>query len=582
MTAPAPIPPRNWPRIPAEDWAAALLAVDPGLGGICLTSRAGPLRENWLAAALALGTRGHARVPVGAGEDRLFGGLDLAATLASGRPVIASGLVEEVGTGTLVVPMAERLAPGIAARLGQAWDKGAGFAVIALNEATEDEPAPPRALLDRLAFYVTPEARAQRDSAAPLSAFTAEDIAGAMARLPDVSVPDALGEALVAAAARLGIGSARAALLALAATRAVAALRGHESAAQEDAELATALVLAPRATRLPDQEEDPVDPERSPPPDDTPPPEDAAEPPTREDTTPPEDLLLAAARAAIPPDMLAQLAARGALARRSGANAAGAGEDQKGSARGRPAGTRRGDPRSGARLDLVATLRTAAPWQPLRRKMAGVEDRVLVTPEDFRVRQYKQKREKVVIFVVDASGSAAMTRLAETKGAIELMLAEAYVRREQVALIAFRGTGAELLLPPTRSLVQAKRRLSGLPGGGGTPLSAGLGAALQLADQVRRRGQTPHLAVMTDGRANVSRDGAPGRAAAQEEAVATARAIRFAGIAALLIDTAPRPQQAAKDMASALGALYLPMPRVDAQALSSTLRAALNPTQGAA
>lgn len=208
--------------------------------------------------------------------------------------------------------------------------------------------------------------------------------------------------------------------------------------------------------------------------------------------------------------------------------------------------------------------------------------RVLVTADDFRVRQYKQKREKVVIFVVDASGSAAMTRLAETKGAIELMLAEAYVRREQVALIAFRGTGAELLLPPTRSLVQAKRRLSALPGGGGTPLSAGLGAALLLADQIRRRGQTPHIALMTDGRANVARDGAPGRALAQEEALATARAIRFANVPALLIDTAPRPQQTAKTLSDALGALYLPMPRVDARVLSGTLRAALSPAQGAA
>ena len=117
----------------------------------------------------------------------------------------------------------------------------------------------------------------------------------------------------------------------------------------------------------------------------------------------------------------------------------------------------------------------AAPWQPLRRTMAGADPgRVIVTPEDFRVRQYRQKREKVVIFCVDASGSAALTRLAETKGAIELMLAEAYVRREQVALIAFRGDKAEILLPPTRSLVQAKRRLAALPGGGGTPLASGL------------------------------------------------------------------------------------------------------------
>jgi magnesium chelatase subunit D len=120
--------------------------------------------------------------------------------------------------------------------------------------------------------------------------------------------------------------------------------------------------------------------------------------------------------------------------------------------------------------------------------------RVLVRRDDFRVQRLRERRETTTVFVVDASGSAALHRLAEAKGAIELLLAECYVRRDRVALIAFRGrpgaAGAELLLPPTRSLVRAKRSLADLPGGGGTPLAHGLDAARALAEDVSRRGGT--------------------------------------------------------------------------------------------
>jgi magnesium chelatase subunit D len=236
----------------------------------------------------------------------------------------------------------------------------------------------------------------------------------------------------------------------------------------------------------------------------------------------------------------------------------------------------RGHPREGARLDLIETLRAAAPWQPLRRTAARAGDeRVLVRADDFRVKRSKMRAEKVVIFVVDASGSTALARLAEAKGAIELMLGQAYVARQQVALIAFRGNGAELLLPPTRSLVMTKRRLAQLPGGGGTPLAAGLAEALALARQARLRGVTPYVALLTDGRANIALDGTPGRPQAGEDAERMARLYRSEGLPAAVIDTATRPSQPARDLAAAMGASYLALPRADARALSGALGAAL-------
>jgi len=177
--------------------------------------------------------------------------------------------------------------------------------------------------------------------------------------------------------------------------------------------------------------------------------------------------------------------------------------------------------------------------------------------------------------VLDASGSSALHRLAEAKGAINLLLADCYVRRDEVAVIAFRGKGAELLLPPTRSLVRARRSLAALPGGGGTPLAAGLEAALRLAAQVRRNGATPVIVMLTDGRANIARDGEPGRVRAEADAMAMAQQLRAARVTALVVDTSPQPAAAAQRLAQAMAATYRALPYAGAQALNSTVRAAV-------
>ena len=155
------------------------------------------------------------------------------------------------------------------------------------------------------------------------------------------------------------------------------------------------------------------------------------------------------------------------------------------------------------------------------------------------------------------------------------MLAQAYIRRDHVALIAFRGQTADLLLPPTRSLVQTKRRLAGLPGGGGTPLAAGLKAALDLAILTRGRGMTPSIALLTDGRANIALDGSADRTAADSDAIRLARAIRATGITGIVIDTGNRPTPALALLARTLDAPYLPLPRANAQRLTAVLTGAL-------
>jgi magnesium chelatase subunit D len=571
--------------------AAALLAVDPaGLGGAWLHAGATPARSIWLALLRSLMPAHEPlrRIPQHAGEDRLLGGLDLAATLASGRPVAQRGLLAEADGGLLVLAMAERLPPSTVAHVCAALDAGevvlerqglaqrlpARIGAVALDESLDDEEPVAGALRDRLGFWIDLEGLRGVDEAAAVSC---AEVAAARARLRKVSISEDLTQALCGTALQLGIDSLRAVLFAQRAAVALAALDGREAVDEDDAAAAARLVFAARATVLPQAPEDepPAEPPPPEPPQDSepPPPDPEPEDARKNAERPPEELLVAAALAAMPPGLLARLMlGRQRVPTRGGGKA---GAAQRSLQRGRPLGARRGEPRRGARLALVDTLRAAAPWQPLRRRTAGGEAaRVHVRRDDFHVVRYRQRTPTTTIFVVDASGSAALNRLAEAKGAVELLLAECYVRRDQVAVIAFRGKAAELLLPPTRSLVRAKRSLAGLPGGQGTPLAAALDAATLLAHQVRRAGHAPTVVLLTDGQANIARDGAPGRERAEADALAAARSLREANVATLFVDISPRANPKAARLAEAMGARYLALPHADARALSSVVIAA--------
>ena len=557
--------------------AAAVFAVDPaGIGGVCLRAPAGPARDQWLALLRAALPEGAAfrRIPLNVTDGRLLGGLDLAATLRANRPVAERGILAEADGGVVLLATAERLTGAAAARLSAVLDSGevatardglvlrnpARLGMVALDEGIAADERPPAALLDRLAIHlalpgVAPD---ERETLAP------PDIAGARARAPGVTVADAVLDALCTTAAALGVASLRAPLLALRVARAAAALAGRDAVTQDDAALAARLVLAPRATALPAAEPGEAD---APEDDVAPAPDSGGEETETASGEPPiGDILLAAAQAAIPAGLLAMLGqGAGGRARTTGRS----GEQRTGGTRGRAVGVRAGDPRDGLRLNVIETLRAAAPWQRLRGNESG---RVQVRREDFRVNRIKQRAETTTIFVVDASGSSALNRLAEAKGAVELLLAESYVRRDRVAVMAFRGRAAELLLPPTRSLARAKRSLAGLPGGGGTPLAAGIDAAYTLADAVRRRGETPTIVLLTDGRANVARDGSGGRARAEQEAVAACRLIRAARLAALVVDTSPRPHDFARRIAAEMAGRYVPLPFAGAASLSRAVR----------
>jgi magnesium chelatase subunit D len=585
--------------------AVCLLAVDPqGLGGVCLRGPAGPARDAVLASlrqALPPDTPWR-RLPLQVDDERLLGGLDLGLSLAAGRPVAQAGLLAEADGGVLLLPMAERVDAGLAAKLASALEQGASrFCVVALDEGQSAEEQLPASLLERLALIASPAApdlaagfdRLGEGQALPF------DLAEARQRLSRIPYDDATVQALCGTAAALGLMSLRAPWQAWRAACAAAAIAGRDEVTQADAELAARLVLAPRARALPQSQAEPesepetaesLEPESTAPPEPNPlepnPPElesaDASSPDPTDGEQQAQELqeqMIAATQAAIPPGLLASLAGSPA---KGGAGAGRRGAAARPAQSGRPLASRRGSLRAGSRLDLLATMRAAIPWQRLRemeRAQQGLgpaPTRLLLKRDDFHIKRYRRPNETTTVFVVDASGSQALNRLAEAKGAVELLLADCYVRRDRVALIAFRGEGAEVLLAPTRSLVRARRSLSGLPGGGGTPLAAGIEAAWLLGSTLQsREGGRAVLVFLTDARANVARDGSGGRGLAMQDALAAAQRLRAAGLPSVLIDTSPRPQPAAMALAQAMAARYVPLPQGQASDVYAAVSAAL-------
>ena len=592
---------------------AALFAVDPvGLGGVALRSPACDNRDQWLALLKNLlpTQTPLRRVPLNINDTALLGGLDLGATLQAGKPIALQGLLSQADGGVLVLAMAERMSVSSAARFGSVLDTGmvalqrdgldtstqASLGLVALDEGANDDEQMPASLADRLAFRLLMGAQ-DEDEEGP--EWSAQEVLKARQLLPQVTMDDEAVQALCAAALALGIDSLRASVFAVRVARAAAALSGSHTVEEEHTGVAARLVLAPRATRLPPQappesqedeaETPPEEAKKAPPEPASPdaqnneaqensPPEEPDET-QNEDPGPSEnlaDLVLEAAQAAIPAGLLASLKI-GQLQRAKTPTSGSAGALQKNALRGRPVGARKGEPRAGQRINVLETLRAAAPWQKLRQRQLALTDSqkqgIVVRKEDFHVTRFRQSGQTTTVFVVDASGSSALNRLAEAKGAVELLLADCYVRRDSVAVLAFRGQTAELILPPTRSLARAKRSLAALPGGGGTPLANAIEASMLLADQLRKKGETPIVVLLTDGKGNIARDGKPGRTQAATDALAAAAEMRLRSFSTLLVDTSPQAQDAAKNLAQVMGAQYLALPYAGANTLNQAVRA---------
>ena len=596
-------------------WALAALHIDPvGLRGIWLRSPHGPVRDEWLTMLQHLRPEVR-RLPNNIDSERLLGGLDLSATLNTGRPVTQAGLLAQSDQSLLLAPMAERMAPEAAAILSQVLDSGlvtphgggdaqdARLGLIALDEALEDEPAMAETLQERLGIWLDlrhlgRQAQASDEVLGLIGVLCSpdeeadEERQNIIKRLRTLRLNDEQIQAITQMAQAMGIASLRGPLACVRLACVLAALRESDEVQDQDLGRAARLCLTPRATQMPAPPEQEAPPEQAQEPQEPPPehppehPEEEPAPPDQEppsespeeDTLPQEmgELLLEAALASLPPDVLAQLAQSNKTKIKGGGQSR-SGDVRQSRSRGSPLPPRPGLPRQGARLHVLATLGHAAPRQKLRTPLVssqGAASRLAIRAEDFHIHRFAERTQTCLIFAIDASGSAALHRLAEAKGAVELLLAQSYARRDQVCVVGFRGTQAEVLLPPTKSLVRAKRSLAGLPGGGGTPLPHAMKLALELALQQRRLGVTPSLVMLCDGRANVSLQGSGGRAQAFQESLSLANAWRSQGLQSIWIDTSARPEPQAEQLAHAMGARYVPLPQANSQRMAQVVQAA--------
>lgn len=567
-------------------------------------------------------------LPLGATEDRVLGTLDLQQALQGGQRAFQPGLLAAAHRGILYIDEVNLLADhlvdvllDVAAmgvnsvqREGLSISHPARFTLIGTMNLEEGDLRPQ--LLDRFGLMVDVSApteksvRAEvvrrriayeRDPAAFASQWNSAQqdlraqVASARQRLPQVLLDDAMLELISHLCCEFEVASLRADIVMHKTARALAALQARARVSPDDVRAAAMLVLPHRRRRKPfeqtgmdqDKLDELVDEARQPPPagqgDGSAEPQgdherDAqAQPPEAEGQ--PQDsegegegggdggqqtFTVAATAAARKISVAAPQSAASSVSGRRSAVA----DAQRGSA------LRAVPDANPDRLAVGATLRSAA----VRGALAGADpqDALTITRADLHRQVRSGRGANLIVFVVDASGSmAAQRRMEAVKGAVLALLTDAYQRRDQLAVIAFRGDQAELLLAPTRSADLAEQGLRELPTGGRTPLPHALQLAAQLLAQAAPQDAPPLLVMLTDGRANVALPGSAGDP--WQQSLEAAASLAAQGVPALVLDTEAGYLRLgrASQLAEALGAPCLTLEQLTGDALALTVRAQL-------
>ncbi|HEX4540716.1 MAG TPA: VWA domain-containing protein [Acidimicrobiales bacterium] len=582
--------------------ALLLNAVDPAIGGVLMRGHKGSAKTTLARALAALlpGSGPFVELPIGATEDRLVGTIDLRAALSSGERHFHPGLLSACDGGVLYVDEVNLLpdhlvdllldvaASGVnrVEREGISHEHPSRFVLIGSMNPEEGELRPQ--LLDRFGLAVdvrTSADAAERALAVERRIAFDADPAGVAAewernedalrrQLATLSRPASfrplapeLARSVSELCATVGAEGLRADLVICRAAAALARWEGRSTADAQDVRRVAPLALAHRRrSPLGDGGIDGGDLE------------EALERLEEGDPGADKERVAPVGDAGPVPGL------GGAEPFRSAGQASGRRRPSEGP-RGRLVGDRRPEGQDGAvrSVALGATAAAAA-----SRRTGGSEGdagpgggrgelgepAVLVEPEDLREAVREQRTANLVVLVVDASGSMGVGRRMEAaKGAVLSLLLDAYQRRDRVALVTFRGESAEVVLQPTGSVEVARARLASLPTGGRTPLAAGIGVGLQVAERARSGAYRPLVVVVSDGRATAGPAGSDPVAAAQDAAAG----VRRRGVASVVVDAEEGPVRLglARSLAETMAARYVTVDELSAGAVSAAVRSRL-------